>query len=70
MIGSGWANNCGVELFTNGWILCSTSGVEVIEAQPGGGSSKHKPKPSLHAQALREDKEIVEIIQAFITRLM
>lgn len=33
MINAGWANNCGTELFTIGWVPCDTD-------QPGGGSAR------------------------------
>ena len=58
---SGWANNCGTELFTIGWVPCET---DVI----GGGSSKSSDR--IYNQARREDDEILLIIEALADKLM
>lgn len=38
MIASGWANNCGTQLFTIGWVPCVT---EEIPQQGGGLGGLH-----------------------------
>lgn len=35
MIGNGWANNCGTELFTLGWVQCETQPAVRPTTQPG-----------------------------------
>ena len=68
MINAGWANNCGKELFTIGWVRCPSDDLG------GGGSSKGKRRPWTEAPglgsnyeiAMYEDEEIAAVLQAFL----
>jgi len=65
VINSGWANDCGKELFTIGWVTCDI--VEPIEKKKIGGGTNFSYAPSrLKEQLLREDEEILAVIMAFM----
>lgn len=60
---SGWANNCGTELFTHGWVTC----LVVLKKKGGGGARAVEVKgyqvtAKQLAQIKREDEELVTII--------
>ena len=48
MFNSGWANNCGVELFTLGWVRCEIS-------KGGGAEEVLKKLPKKQKETLQED---------------
>ena len=83
MIRSGWANSCGIELFTHGWVQCPSA--TVPPTVPGGGgrgsgrTSGIRPlgytgqredalAETRRKRILREDDDIVAIIGAMLTR--
>lgn len=53
MINSGWANKCGKELFTLGWVPCD-------RRKGSGGEEPDK----LHLRLLQEDEDILAVIMA------
>lgn len=55
MIRSGWANNCGIELFTHGWVQC-----------PDDDQKELHPHVRFHQQAMREDEEMLLLFASFI----
>jgi hypothetical protein len=63
MIGQGWANSCGKELFTIGWIPCA-----VVESTttPGATGRRKSQLKRRHELAMREDDELIAIIESYI----
>lgn len=77
-VNAGWANNCGIQLFTVGWVECPTPDVPPV----GGGRSSgpsvgpgdffnqapsiKKKEPLYLQQAIQEDEELMIIIKAFV----
>lgn len=57
MIGNGWANNCGAELFTLGWVQC----VDTPVADPFEEGTYDGVRVTL-----QEDEELLMICTAFI----
>ena len=72
MIGSGWVNNCGKELFTLGWVTC----VAVVEKKDGSGGARSKEIKGYNLTAAqidqmkREDEELVAIIMVIGEHLL
>jgi len=64
MIGEGWVNNCGKELFTLGWVVC----VVVLKKKDGSGSVRavevtgYKLTRKQIDQIKREDEELITLI--------
>jgi hypothetical protein len=52
MIASGWANNCGNELFTVGWVTCAVAPEDPYAVN-------HTYSGVSFSQALREDEEVI-----------
>ena len=81
---SGWANNCGTELFTIGWVPCETPTVPVTNPTDVGrgsgptdgirrlpGYNKHHQDNILETRRkriLQEDEDIIALIMAMLTR--
>ena len=74
-IGSGWATECADQQWTNAWICCDTQPVPPVEPPVGGGGKgKGRGRGLLHAPgqltnralAMREDEEIIAVIEAFL----
>jgi hypothetical protein len=59
MIASGWANNCGNELFTVGWVTCAVA----EQTQQYGGFI-----PDRHPLR-KKDNEILEQVYALVAKL-
>ena len=69
MYKSGWANNCGVELFTHGWVKCQSVVVEITpdEYYPSGGYLERKlPDQDIDEQIARDDMDILALVMAAI----
>lgn len=62
-INSGWANNCGTELFTLGWVQCGTT---TVEERRAGGYDAFRGHDSYLVQAMREDEEVIILFKSFI----
>jgi hypothetical protein len=67
MINAGWANNCGIELFTIGWVQCPSGEAPAV----GGGESKghwiEAPgRGRTYELAQYEDEEIIAVLQALL----
>jgi len=71
-IGSGWANNCGTELFTLGWVQCEVVVVTAKVAPDSSGydeaairslrkQSKYNKQFDLHHKKIliQEDEELI-----------
>ena len=58
-VNSGWANNCGVELFTVGWVQCPQD----TGKRPGYHGVDLAGQ---YAQAWREDEELLMIARLFV----
>ena len=61
MINSGWANNCGVELFTVGWVECPST------RRKGGPT--HDTYVDYSEQIAREDEELL-LIASSLTKVL
>ena len=84
MINAGWANNCGQELFTIGWVPCDVAPPVVVPPQGdiGGGGGRRNERPSYRPdyrdaleqtrrkRILQEDDDIVALITAMLTEGM
>ena len=58
MINAGWANNCGKELFTIGWVPCGDVDT--------GSRQYIDPYRDYANQAIREDEEFLVLLRAII----
>lgn len=82
MVLAGWANNCGIELFTIGRVQCPG---EIISSPPspsGRGSGPthgirkegykdHREaalRETRHNRILREDEDVIALIVAILTK--
>lgn len=57
---AGWANNCGKQLFTIGWVPCDFGREHV------GGYDKFWGPDEFMSQVYREDEELLMIARAFV----
>ncbi len=65
MIGQGWANNCGKELFTLGWVTCTIYVFESEDDETGGKrgyATTGRLNQAQLAQIQREDEELIAIV--------
>lgn len=61
---SGWANNCGTQLFTLGWVPCEE---EVTSENPGGAKGYSSFRP---LKGARDDDEILMMIARSIYQIL
>lgn len=71
IIGYSWLADCPEQHYTLGWICCDITPPVVDEGlRPGGGSRRSRTQvpgvTSNRALAMREDEEIVAVLQAFL----
>jgi hypothetical protein len=73
MFNSGWANSCGTELFTLGWVKCAVVVVKKSKVTSVSGSAKpslitssYKEETISFKQLFLEDEELVSIVSLLI----